>query len=207
MRKLGGVIIFAVLCLVCVNLHSSESEEGKIEEKKEEKKVIKYVGSKQCLMCHAELDNAPAAWQEAKHSKAYESLAGEKAKEFSDDPQKAPECLQCHVTGMGEPGGFELDMKESKRESREGVTCEVCHGPGQEYNMLMIEAKEKEEEGALDAEKAAEAGLVVKPTGETCLECHNDKSPTFEKFDFKEMLEKIKHGEKLKKEGEEEKPE
>ena len=48
--------------------------------------------------------------------------------------------------------------------------------------------------------KAVAAGLIEKPGEEVCVKCHNEESPTFDKskFNYKEMAEKIKHGEKLK---------
>ena len=40
---------------------------------------------------------------------------------------------------------------------------------------------------------AIAAGLVI-PTRELCIECHNEKSPTFKgEFKFEEMVEKVKH--------------
>ena len=62
-----------------------------------------YVGAEKCKMCH----NTPAKgaqftkWTESKHSKAFQTLAGEEAKKIAAakgiaDPQKAAECLRCH---------------------------------------------------------------------------------------------------------------
>ncbi|MEW5945150.1 MAG: cytochrome c family protein [bacterium] len=196
MRKHAAVIAaLALISLAPAGLLASE--EAKEEKKKDEKVVRKYVGVKQCLMCHEEMDDAPSTWKASKHSKAYEALGSEEAKKHSDEPKKDSVCLQCHVTGPGKPGGFSPDLDEKKRSQLENVTCESCHGPAQEYSKIFIMSKA--EGAAPDRKKLAEAGLILKPGKEKCAECHNDKSPTFEKFDFEKMLEKIKHGKKLEK--------
>jgi hypothetical protein len=40
---------------------------------------------------------------------------------------------------------------------------------------------------------ALEAGLVVAPDEKNCLQCHNERSPHYEGFDFKKRYEEIKH--------------
>src|SRR5262245_54581899 len=67
-----------------------------------------YVGADKCKMCH---NSAPKGaqytkWTQSKHSKAFATLATEEARKVASakeiaDPQKAPECLKCHVTGYG----------------------------------------------------------------------------------------------------------
>ncbi len=76
-----------------------------------------FVGSEACRACHAA---AFPAWEASKHARAYETLdtAG---KGFDLD------CVRCHVTGFGRPGGVcRLDRLEGRR----GVGCETCHGAG-----------------------------------------------------------------------------
>jgi Cytochrome c554 and c-prime len=149
-----------------------------------------FVGVKKCKMCH----NAAAGgaqytkWTESKHSKAYEALASDKAKEIATkkgiaDAQKAPECLQCHQTGFGEPA----DHFAANFVATDGVQCESCHGAGKDY------VSKKTMQGIRDGSlKAKDYGLVM-PTKETCIQCHNEKSPSYKPFDFKDDSTKIAH--------------
>jgi hypothetical protein len=149
-----------------------------------------YVGSEKCKMCHkTEAQGAQhPIWEKSAHAKAYEKLAGEEAKAAAkkagiEDPQKAAECLKCHVTGYG------VDAKYlgEKYSMAEGVGCEACHGPGADYVSM------KTMKGVASGEiEAASVGLVV-PTKEVCVGCHNDKSPTFKGFEFDKMVAKIAH--------------
>ena len=197
MKKKLFVSMLAVslaLGLAAVRLFSAEGT----ADPKEEVKTFEFKGSKQCITCHKELDDSVEVWQKQKHANAFATLATDAAKEFSDDPQKDPKCLSCHTTGYGKTGGFALDLDDKKKENLVNVTCESCHGAGEEYNKLMMKAKMG---GTFDGDAGKAAGLVI-PTEEVCLTCHNDQSPTFnaeEKFNFEEMSAKIKHGKKLEK--------
>ena len=116
---------------------------------------------------------------------AYATLAGDAAKEagkkagIEGDPQKSPKCLKCHVTAYG----VDAKLLGPKYSMEDGVECESCHGPGGDYMKLSI---------MKDKEKAIANGLVM-PTEKSCLTCHNDESPTFTKFVYKEMYPKIAH--------------
>lgn len=150
-----------------------------------------YVGSKQCMPCHM----APAKgaqfkkWQDGPHSKAYETLASDYSKEVakeagvSGDPQEAAECLTCHVTGYEAP----KELKTMKYTMEEGVGCESCHGPGGDYWKMNI--MKGIDEGKLDG---AEYGLI-EPDEENCTQCHNEKSPTFDGFNYEEAYKQIAH--------------
>jgi len=91
-----------------------------------------------CRKCH--LDQADA-WSKTAHAKAYESLrpkvkAAEKVKAKLDperDYTKEPECLACHTTGYGRPGGYKLDMTASDARLFANVGCESCHGAGSQF--------------------------------------------------------------------------
>ena len=66
----------------------------------------------------------------------------------------------------------------------EGVQCEACHGPGSLYKSAKIMSKKKYKTDREAQHKLAlEAGLII-PTEETCVGCHNKKSPFFKAFDF-----------------------
>jgi len=146
----------------------------------------KFVGAEKCKMCH----NSPGKgaqftkWSESKHAKAFATLATEEAKKAAQakgiaDPQKAPECLKCHVTGHGSPA----EMLGEKYKMEEGVSCEACHGAGGDY-MAMAVMKDKA--------KSVEAGLV-EPNEAVCKTCHNPESPTFKEFNFATASAAIAH--------------
>jgi hypothetical protein len=146
-----------------------------------------FVGVEKCAkMCHNDEKTGAqlTKWQASAHAKAYAELASDKAKEVAKakgiaDPQKAAECLACHVTGHGAPAASLADTYKVE----DGVGCESCHGAGGDYKKLAV---------MKDHAKAVEAGLKV-PTEETCKGCHNEKSPTYKPFDYKERLAKIAH--------------
>lgn len=168
---------------------SSASPEQE-EAQKGDKKLPKFVGLKECKLCHTRksVGAQTKLWQSSLHAKAWETLGTDKAKEIAktmgiEDPQKSDKCLECHVTGHG------LD-KERFAESysvKEGVQCEACHGPGEFYF-----PEDKHTKDAT-AHAIAELGLVVQPTEKMCRECHNERSPTYKEFDFKEFSKKIAH--------------
>lgn len=145
-----------------------------------------YVGAEKCKMCH----NTPAKgaqftkWTESKHSKAFQTLAGEEAKKIAAakgiaDPQKAAECLRCHVAGHGASAAKLTD----KYKVEDGVSCEACHGPGGDYWQMTV---------MKDVAKSKAAGMVL-PDESTCKTCHNADGPTFKGFDFKAALAQIAH--------------
>jgi len=77
----------------------------------------RYVGDAMCRVCHErEYDD----WLLTPHSIAWDSL--DKGEKWRD-----PECVACHVTGRGRPGGF-TDPEGTLHLTN--VQCEVCHGMG-----------------------------------------------------------------------------
>jgi hypothetical protein len=151
---------------------------------------FQYIGSKKCKVCH----NSPKKgaqfkkWQASKHAKAYETLGTAEAKEIAKkkgiaDPQKADACLKCHVTGHGSP----KDMFAASFDATEGVGCEACHGPGSKYKSMKV--MKDLYAGKVDPKTVG----FVNPTEETCKKCHNQESPTFKAFNFKEFYAKIAH--------------
>jgi hypothetical protein len=126
-----------------------------------------YVGARDgCRRCHLKEFRS---WEDTPHATAIEKLEG--------DDASNPECLKCHTTGMGEPGGF-VSMADT--EGMANVQCEACHGPGSEY---------RDRDVMKDRDASVAAGLVI-PDASTCEKCHNEESPTFEgDFDFETMKE------------------
>ena len=149
-----------------------------------------FIGAEKCKICHKTPKQGEQypIWLKGPHAKAYEILAGEEAKAIAkergiEDPQSAAECLKCHVTAHG------VDEKYlgPKYNISEGVSCESCHGAGQDYSkrktMIAIF------EGEIDP---ASVGLI-KPDEKVCVQCHNKESPTHKEFAFDQMAKKIAH--------------
>src|SRR5512135_3809396 len=95
-----------------------------------------YVGAQKCQICHKTEKQGQQfpLWQQSKHSKSFEALskpeAAEKAKALgcTTAPPDSPMCLKCHSP---------LAAKVAELKA-EGVTCEVCHGPGSAYKSLSV---------------------------------------------------------------------
>jgi hypothetical protein len=133
-----------------------------------------YIGAGKCKICHKgdKNGNIWETWENGVHAKTMDLL--------NDEEKTNPECLACHTTGYG-AGGYgaegmaELDLAN--------VGCEACHGPGSEYKSKQVME---------DREASLAAGMII-PTAETCIACHNEKSPTFKGFNFDEYWAQIKH--------------
>ncbi len=147
------------------------------------KVVFKYIGNIKCKMCH----NSPKqgeiwnTWSKTKHATAYATLANEESKKIAKekgiaDAQKDAKCLVCHVTGYEKPHTDAYSVEE-------GVGCEACHGPGEKYWTPKVMG---------DKKLAMQNGLVD-PTEELCVTCHNEKSPTYKTFVFKDAYKLIEH--------------
>jgi hypothetical protein len=152
-----------------------------------EKAAPKFVGPKKCKLCHLAASTGAQfkVWEASPHAKAYESLLGPKAKEIAkakgiEQPEKATQCLRCHVTGFGEPA----ERLGDKIVPENGVSCESCHGAGEHYSKKEVFEKGREE--------AIAHGLVI-PDEKLCRTCHNEDSPQFTGFDYEAGLKKIAH--------------
>ncbi len=142
-----------------------------------------YVGSKKCAMCHrSEAQGRQyAIWEGTNHAKSFAALTSAKAAETAkamgvDKPAEDPRCLKCHAP-LAEKAP---DLKA------EGVSCEICHGPGSGYQKLNI---------MKDRDLAVKNGLVLYGGPEAikahCMTCHDN--PHGIKFDFASAWDKIKH--------------
>ncbi|MDP3296425.1 MAG: cytochrome c family protein [Thermodesulfovibrionia bacterium] len=152
-----------------------------------------YVGAKKCKACHLKQYKS---WEKTKNAKGFENLKPgvkpEEKKKAKLDPNKDyttdVECLKCHTTGYGKPGGF-----KSLAETPDMINaqCETCHGPGSEFTKIMKANKEFKRAEII----AAGWRFPSEPENEKrCLECHGGDSPFNEKvdqkykWDFKERL-------------------
>lgn len=127
-----------------------------------------YVGMERCAECHADLVEH---WRTTPHAHAWERLA-------ASGSQSKPECVRCHSTGFGEPGG--MDPFTLDTEQRRDVQCESCHGPAERHL------------------REALVGAVLSPyrcedcaIGQTCLTCHTPSQDP--DFDYSSALKRIAH--------------
>jgi hypothetical protein len=135
-----------------------------------------YVGVKKCATCHKKelIGDQLAVWRAGPHARAYETLASERSASIAAErgltvpATEAEECLECHVTSFGVPEA----RQAYPLETRDGVQCESCHGPGRDYRKKTIMSNRGEAltKGLWDAGK--DSGI--------CTRCHNERSPTFD---------------------------
>jgi hypothetical protein len=81
------------------------------------------VGSGACRSCH---EAEYATWAAQPHARAVASLEAKGEASNAD-------CLRCHVTGLGRPGGFPKGGAAAEHPDLAAVGCESCHGPGGEH--------------------------------------------------------------------------
>jgi 2',3'-cyclic-nucleotide 2'-phosphodiesterase (5'-nucleotidase family) len=114
-----------------------------------------YLGEATCRRCHeAEYQKV----QDDKHAHAMQTL-------IDQQRDATPECLVCHVVGLGQAGGF---ISRQTTPQLANVQCENCHGMGTKH---------------------PDGTNTVGP--DACLRCHTDsQSPN---FDYDEALEHINH--------------
>lgn len=167
-----------------------------------------YIGTLKCRSCHKSTKSGGQykIWAKGAHAGAFETLASDEAKAIAAeqgiaDAQTDPGCLSCHATGYGH-GGYEVmpedfwtfdkEDKEAKKAVKrmsglQAVGCEACHGPGSDY-------KKKKTMKAITAGEMDGASVGLwEITEETCTACHNEKSPTFQGFDYEEKLKEVAH--------------
>jgi hypothetical protein len=107
-----------------------------------------YVGAQACGACHPE---ELRQWSESGHARALASLE-RKRQDLN------PECVRCHVTAFGEPGGYVPGRTGGV--DLANVQCEACHGFGREHR--------------------GRGRIRVSVSEAVCRRCHTtENSPTF----------------------------
>jgi len=128
-----------------------------------------YKGVSKCKTCHIKIYKT---WKETKHATAFDRL--------NEQEKKDPKCYECHTTG-----------KDTKLPD---IQCEACHGPGSKFsNAKIMNNKKYKADPERQRQMALEAGLVIAPDEKNCKQCHNERSPHYQGFDFKARYEEIKH--------------
>ena len=137
-----------------------------------------YKGFRVCTKCH---DAQGDSWKKTAHARAFESLrAGSKAdvkRKAGLDPAADytadPNCVGCHATGHGKPGGYRVGMDADEARVLAGVGCESCHGPGGRYRDLHGAASDRLKSAGDTSPRAplAEAGQNF-DYEQACAACH-----------------------------------
>ena len=146
--------------------------------------VPTYVGVAKCRDCHKTEKQGKAypIWEASKHAQSANALKLEDAKAAAEKagltvpPDQSPVCQKCHVPLAG----------TAPETAAEGVTCEVCHGPGSLYRKLNV---------MVSREASVKNGLVVYASKDAikahCLTCHENAHGI--KWDFDKSWEAVKH--------------
>jgi hypothetical protein len=106
-----------------------------------------FLGAEKCKGCHP---SQYKDFESRKFTKAWNVLQ-------MRGKTKDPECLKCHVTGFGQPGGF---VSEEATPALKYKQCEACHGPGS------IHAANPSDKAAMEGMKSYVS------TKNVCIECH-----------------------------------
>jgi hypothetical protein len=149
-----------------------------------------YAGAGACKVCHPVQQKV---WQGSRHAQALPTLV-KAGKQFD------PECLACHVVGLGAGGFLSLELTPKLG----GVQCENCHGPGKAHAQAPglhkpafappppIPGHGATALPGVAAAQPASSPDGLRPSERTCRTCHlGSHSPT---FDFNVYWPKIRHG-------------
>ena len=134
-----------------------KQQEERREETEKSLSSERYLGAESCGSCH---EAEYAQWESTAHAAAWRTLV-------DDGAHAKAECISCHVTGWGQPGGFSSLAASGELAN---VQCEACHGVGTQHAR----------------------GPQAKPvTEETCTACHTGEWG--KDFDYAVALAKVVH--------------
>lgn len=145
--------------LAALKAQSTALARARVEERIGER----YVSAGGCVRCHSD---RVAAWTLSPHARALEPLTV-RAKDTD------PECVGCHTTGWGEPGGF-ASLDPATLATWHGVQCEACHGPRSGH-------------GATTLPDPSRPPTTVPEV--TCLRCHDEANSP--QFDYPTWLRRV----------------
>jgi peroxiredoxin len=135
-----------------------------------------YVGSDACQSCHAKEFET---WKASPHAHAVATL--EKA-----GKQGNADCLGCHTTAYGKPGGYPAGASPESSPDFARVGCESCHGPGGDH----VGESARRVGTILSLGDKCDSCVILKVCG-TCHDQAND--PGFE-FEVEKRIEAQRHG-------------
>ena len=158
----------------------------------------RYVGTGACSRCHSKpapggfAGGAYGVWANHYHASAYKTLlrpytrALAQQKRGVQDPATDWRCVKCHVSAFGVG---EARLGRGYR-NEDGVTCEVCHGPGGDYLLSHWEGQD-----GFESREAAGFRIYrnIEERDLLCRSCHNPLSPTYKPFNVAAFSEAIRH--------------
>jgi peroxiredoxin len=139
-------------------------------------KTSNIVGSEACKSCH---EPEYATWAASPHARSVESLRKERKEANAD-------CLLCHVTGFGRPGGFPEEAPVEGQPDLARVGCESCHGPGEEH----IKENAKRFGDIVSLGDKCDSCVIL----QICGTCHDDANDPGFRFSVVERIEAQRHG-------------
>jgi hypothetical protein len=149
------LVVVALLAAVRGELAAQPPAKGKVAEALADRV---YIGANRCGVCHLK---EYKSWQTSKHGKdAWEKVP--------DGYRADPECLKCHTTGYGQPGGFK---DAASTPGLKGVSCEACHGPGSKHEEVCKPLAEKKKLSP-DEKKAVRESIFPMLPHNVCVMCH-----------------------------------
>jgi peroxiredoxin/nitrate/TMAO reductase-like tetraheme cytochrome c subunit len=138
--------------------------------------VAEYTGSEACRSCH---EKEFAAWSQQPHAAAVAKLK-------TPTEAENAECLRCHTTAFGKPGGFPADGRPAEHPDLAVVGCESCHGPGSDHN----EPEGPKIGNIIALGDKCESCVIL----QICGSCHDEANdPGFE-FELLDKIELQRHG-------------
>ena len=113
-----------------------------------------YIGSQACQECH---QKEFTQWSHSSHAVAFNTLR-------TVGREYYPECVTCHVTGLGYDSGYQIG--NPGRGHLVDVGCETCHGPGKQHVYTPLKENIREQ-----------------VSEKVCMACHTpEHSPGFDQF-------------------------
>jgi peroxiredoxin len=135
-----------------------------------------YTGSESCKPCH---EQEFATWSKQSHATTVAKL------KVPEETGNA-ECLRCHTTAFGKPGGFPVDGRPTQLPDLAAVGCESCHGPGGEH----VREETPKFGNIVALGDKCDSCVILQICG-TCHDQEND--PGFE-FELLDKIELQRHG-------------
>ena len=135
-----------------------------------------YVGSQACQTCH---ESEFSTWSQSPHAHAVKTL-------LKEDHAGDAQCLTCHTTGYGRPGGFPEDGQVAAHADLASVGCESCHGPGGDH----VPQSAPKFGTILSLGDKCDSCVIL----QICGTCHDeDNDPNFT-FEVQEHIDRQRHG-------------
>jgi hypothetical protein len=179
-----------------------------------------YVGVKACASCHSKevaggkAEDPFQIWQKSKHAGAYRTLANKDAAGEARQVEglwivkmgrgdkyglpvpaaEFPHCLICHTTA----GSADPRLVSQSLDRKDGVQCEVCHGPGSAHARVETLKRSGKPIPPEDVAAALEVARAVtfkrygseKEIEAFCKNCHDGMCGD---FDFQKAWPEIRH--------------